>query len=240
MQDGLFFRIVRRINMLLVLVIALGLLAGGAFIGWQKYKEGDFSFTPYDGIYKPPHLTADKMKPHYNVALAPYEAPIDPAHPAINGIFVLNRTMFGPYSYAETGEVANIMEIDDKTGEGHWLFKGADRNITFRGGVRKGDLPDGAATDDRPLIGLVLWVVEKDANKDGSYGFEDPISAYVWRFGETKPTKLFEADDGLSTGQMNGKLYAVVYVKGGKHISATYSIPDFKLVSEKVLPDPLK
>lgn len=237
MQDGLFFRIVRRINLLLVLLLSLVLIVAAGLVGWRSYERGEWASLVPDRLESQPSPPKPTVK--YEVALAPYEAPAKDNRPTANGIFVLNRVSSLGDMDLGAPDVANIMEVDVEN-HGFWLFKGANRTITMRDGVRKGELPDGAPTDSRPVIALVLWVVEKDANKDGEYGAGDPISVYVWRIGEEKVTKLLDAEEGLSTGQISGTKYGVVYQKSGKNIAATYSIPDFKLISERVLPDPMK
>jgi hypothetical protein len=234
MQDGLFFRVLRRFNILIGTVLGLALIAGCGYVGWNIVKLGH----PWPIEYASVPLQADTVKAvSYDVSLTSAETPREPSLSSYY-LFALNRTAppaQGEYYHAL--EVANLMDIDEKTGEGFWLFKGKNRNIVMRDPVRQGDLAEGAVVDSRPFMGLVMLVVEQDTNKDGQLTASDGTSVYYWKQGTTQAVKLLGAEQSVGGGQMNGKRYSVLYKKGGKTISVLYSLPDFRLISEKTLPD---
>jgi hypothetical protein len=235
MQDGLFFRVLRRFNMVLCTLIALVLLAGAGIVGWSAVKEGRLGLFSFKS--EPvPAVTKSSVK--YEVALAPYGSKVTDTTTAGYDIFVLNRTAWPEGAEFYPGpDVVNVMDIDPETGSGQWAFKGTARTIIMRDPVRKGDASGGSATGPHSVVALVMWVHDGDIGKDGFFTDKDGISVYVWRLGKTPAVKLLRAEDGISTGQSSATRYNIVYKKGKQTISAVYSVPDFKLVSENVLPE---
>lgn len=237
MQDGLFFRVLRRFNIVMCTLLALLLLGGLGLAGWKFATEGSLGFYPVlmPSIQMPKELV---QKVEYNVSLANFDSPgLDQA---VNryGLFVLNRSQ-GPEYYG-AGEAVNVMQIDDDTADGHWAFKGVNRIITMRDAIRKG-LPDAsAAVDARPVTGLMMWVQDYDVAKDGARTPKAGVSFYHWALGKTDAVKLLTVQEGLASGQIGSDRYSIVYRKDGKIISAMYALPDFKLITEKTLSDPSK
>jgi hypothetical protein len=234
-QDGLFFRVLRRFNLIIATLLGLALLAGAGFVGWNVVKTG--RPYPQPRLYGPT-IPGLPDKAVYDVQLAPAETPKEATTTFRYSLYAMVRgASFEPGEFYRGPETVNLMDIDSKTGEGHWLFKGTNRNITMRDGVREGDLPENATSDSRPLVGLVLWVDENVTDKDKAPTLNRNVSVYYWKNGTAEPVKLLTAEDGVSTGQIDGKRYGIVYKKGGKSISVIYSVPDFKIVAEKTLPD---
>ncbi len=237
MQDGLFFRVLRRFNILMGTVLALLLLGALGLAGWKIATEGSLGFYPtlMPSIETPKNLT---QKVEYNVALGGYDSPGLDQTANRYALFVLNRSE-GP-SYYGMSEAVNVMLIDDDTAEGHWAFKGVNRAIILRDAIRKGPLEATATIDARPVIGLLMWVQEYDVAKNGARVTKPGVTFYRWTISKAEAVKLLTVQEGLASGQIDANRYSIVYRKDGKIISAMYSLPDFKLITEKVLPDPAK
>ena len=246
-QDGLFFRVLRRFNMILLTIIGLSIVIGGGFAAWKycEHKHGvrDF-YPPYPGIYGSsvavaPPAKADK----FEVDADNYGSPDTVYGPYGGSLFVLNRLMPPPAGAPEEylgyapREAVNLMVVDAKTGEGHWLFAGANRVIISRDAVYEGAPVANAmpGKDTRPVIGMVMAVFEGDT------GAAKPAKStpvfYIWRKGDTQAAKLFAVDEVLSMGQIGADRYMIVYKTGKETKSAIYSVPEFKLLAEKVLPE---
>jgi hypothetical protein len=82
----------------------------------------------------------------------------------------------------------------------------------------------------------VIHTIDADTNKDGALTNKDQQSLYLYRPGVGLAVKLLDADLVLSTAQADDAHYLVVYERGRDAIAATYSLPDFKLVSQKRIP----
>jgi len=236
-QDGLFFRIVRRLFLLFGTLISLAILALGGYAGWNFYKTG--YLLPTEPIPPLALPTTELTSPTYHIHLAPFEShtstpDISAPESTDNRLYVLNRESLMPgVDYPVESEVTNLMLIDLKTGGGKWLFKGTNRNIFARHCVRQGKLDSNAAVDKRPIVGLVLMVDEKNINA----GADEVTSVYYWRLDRPDAVKLLEGVKGIAHGQLETG-YNIVYKKGSKTISVMYSIPDFKVISQTTLPEP--
>jgi hypothetical protein len=129
--------------------------------------------------------------------------------------------------------VVNILVIDKETNANYWLFKGVNRIIVAQEPVLTGkwahDNPD--VDEPAPFHSLVFRVIDGDAGKDGGVGGVVRQSLYVSRFDGNEPEKILTADQIWYTDQ-NGKDYFVSYRNGGVGYFATYSVPDFKLVTQ--------
>lgn len=235
MQDGLFFRVLRRFN---TLVLSLVILGAVALCGYDIWKHG-FNWPhifsqPYEEFGGP--VSMPNAGTTY--AVLPDYSPVNLEFPKNTGFYVLSRTsppLVGPSGVAvgyTAPETVNLMAIG-ANGEGHWLFKGTKQSIIARDMVREGPAPlvQGYPTvDTRPVIAAVMWVCE-DAKSVAK-----PV-AYLWKKGATEAVKLFEMDEGVGLGQMAEDRYQIVYKKGKETRAAVYSVPDFKLISDKALPE---
>jgi hypothetical protein len=235
-QDGLFFRVLRRFNIVMATLIGLSLIA---FVGWH--------------LYKTPHLRREVLgqpvaSPVSQFAWQKTGMSVDPEN---YGTLVLSRNT--PFPVAGTPDafenyvpkqVLNVMVLDEKTGAGHWLFADNKQTIPMRDALYEGapvahTTPyEGApvahttpSTDTRPVLGMVMVVVPEAQAKAAK---TQVIYAWTKRLGDAK--KLVEMDEIVSIGQPEENRYVVIYRKGKALKSATYSVPDFKLLSEIDLP----
>jgi hypothetical protein len=138
----------------------------------------------------------------------------------------------------------NMLAVNSGDASSHWLFKGYDRAILSDDLIYPGRTTAEQSADRyAPLefrsaaTALVMTVVDADTNGDGDLSEKDRQSFYVYRPGTGDPVKLFTADLIKSAHQTGPSSYLVIYEKGRSAFAATYSIPDFKLVAEKPLPD---
>ena len=143
----------------------------------------------------------------------------------------------------------NLLAVDTRTSASHWLFHGYDRMILTEDAVYELAPADtnrssptiisanGTGRGAQLAIALVLQTVDADTNKDGKLSAKDEHSLYVYRAGASEVVKIIAADDFLSTQQIGLDKYLVVYENGKTATAASYSLPDFKLLSEKPLPN---
>jgi hypothetical protein len=252
-QDGLFFRVLRRFNMILVTVIGLVIIAGAGVAAWNYFVH----ILPMQEQFRSGFITEPKAA----VPAAPTDIVVSDDYATPNAdynpggyIQVLRRvpgsaqvirsfSSTDPYGVAAPSypgvEDVNIMVVDPKSGKGHWLFEGTKRNIVMREAIYEGanKVKTVSQTDTRPLIGLVFWVVETDTDKDGALTASDAITLCLWLKGETRVTKLMQVDYLLSTSQITADRWLVTYRKGKELHTALYSVPEFQLVADNVLPD---
>lgn len=248
MQDGLFFRVLRRFNTLVLTLAILGAIALGGIAIWKNHIKWSnlFSSASEEMVGQAAPLsaaTAYTMMPdsiYGQTGVYEYQRG--------NGFYILARgvppTTLAPavsisgYGYG-LQEIANVMVVDNNA-EGHWLFKGTKRSILTRDAIHQGAQQSATymgAPDPRPVIGIVMLVIEGDANKDGVFNEKDPLQVTVWKKGATEAVKLLDIGEAVSLGLTDAEHYQVVYKKGKQTRAAAYSVPDFKLISDKVLPD---
>lgn len=249
MQDGLFFRILRRVNLVMFTLVWVGLIALAGFAVWKhglpkKVLETDVGYTAPIG---PATVT-------YSLLPAMYGTPFG-MQPTTPSIYVYSRSntyrdapyfRFGP----DGDQIINLLVLDDK-GDGHWLFPDNKQEITQRDAVHKGALaapvPQGSA-DTRPVIGLVMQVVEGQPKATpavqpgpdglpGAYAVKLPTAVYMWKLGAAKAVKLLSVDDVVNSEQVGADRYDIVYKKGKETRAAVYSLPDFEKLSDKALPE---
>lgn len=243
-HEGWFFWFLRRFNTLMMTVF--GLLVLGV-IGYQLCNNPIIRHNLF-GTPVPPFAIPGMpaVTPGFRVQAEAYATPGAVYGPQVKFLYVLVHSkapaanVSSIYPVFHAGDATNVMIVDEKTGEGHWLFTGTDRGIVARDAIYQGapvvNAPVGV--DPRPVIGLVMWVAQSDTNKDGQLTQDDAVTLYSWHQGETSAVKMLSADDVLTGGQEGADRYMVVYRQGKTLKSAFYSVPDFKLLSEKVLPEP--
>lgn len=145
----------------------------------------------------------------------------------------------------------NLLAVDADGSTSHWLFYGYGRLILTENAVLE-SLPPAAnrmsptaipapgyssepAQDAQSVVALVIETVDADTDKDGKITPKDKHSLYVYRAGAVEPVKLLTADDFLSVQQIGSDKYLVICENGKAASAATFSLPDFKLLSEKPL-----
>lgn len=137
--------------------------------------------------------------------------------------------------YASAVDGVNLLALNDVTGAGHWLFHGYKRAILSEEGVnRENAVPVPGYVPN--VIALVIQTIDADTNSDGELTEKDRQSLYFYRPGMQFAEKFLDADYIVSRGQTDTNGFLVVYERGKSAIAATYSIPDFKLRSEKQVP----
>jgi len=129
----------------------------------------------------------------------------------------------------------NLLALSGSLGDGHWLFHGYGRAVLSEVGmVREGAVPVPGVVSD--ATALVIQTIDADTNNDGELTEKDRQSLYVYRPGMQFAEKFLDADYIISREQTSTGSFLVVYERGKSAIAATYSVPDFKLKSEKTIP----
>jgi hypothetical protein len=239
-QDGLFFRVLRRFNMILVTIIALAVIGA---VGWHVWKNPGFR---HELTGRPAFVLPAPAAQGEALVVEPenYGTSDTVYGPHQNTVMVLYR--YPPFAAPGKAEeypnyapkqAVNIMVLDAKNGDGHWLFPDNKQVIVMRDALYEGPAesyttPD---TDKRPVLGMVLMVAPADTNKNGMLDVGDAATLYAWTKGAAAAKALVAIDEMISVGQYDDH-YIVVYKKGKDLKSATYSVPEFKLLADKVLP----
>lgn len=236
MQDGLFFRVLRRFNILWVAIAGLIIIVGGGYHVWKNVYIRHELFGTH---FVPPKAIADKVG-GYALDPANYGSSDTTYGPWDGAAFTLSRINPLPDSAKPEAfenyiprEVVNLMMFDPATGESFWLFPTNKQTIGARDAVYEGAAKEPAApgADKRPILGMVMTVTDAETNKSGM------VSVYRWLKGSKSAVKLFTADTLLSFGQSGADRYVILYQKGKETHSAVYSLPDFKQLSDKRMPD---
>lgn len=241
-QDGLFFRILRRCNMVLLTIVLLTalLLMGRSFVLTPTLQ---FVMTKLHLASAPAANTKMLVASYDNQADWYPTENLYPPIPRNKVLYVLRKTTAtgkrGGHAGTPTYEDVNVMIIDEKTGEGRWLFPGRNQVIVARDAIYEGDQPQGAVvgTDPRPITAMVLQVAEDDTNNDGKLTGADEVTLYVWRKDKPELLKLLTSDWGVGSGLAAPDRYMINYAKDKKERVAAYSVPEFKLLYDKALPD---
>ena len=164
-------------------------------------------------------------------------------------LYALQRYKGAPSSYGLADETVgssssdrftdsvNLLAVNIITGASHWLFEGYRRAVVDQQSIYSGGPAPVAPAPLAKPIALVIRTVDKDTNNDGRFDFHDRQSLYYYRSGDERAAKFFEAEYILSTRQVEGGNFFVVYEEGQSAIAATFRVPDFKLLSQHKLPD---
>ncbi len=218
--EGGFFRFLWRLNAILAFAVAVAVLWFIALMSRDR--------LPLPNLLQPaakaaPHESA----PSYTYALEPNLLVGGPeAYPV--KLYRLVRwdepqrsTARTPYATAET---VNILVVDKQTGENHWLFRGFDRTILSQDPLMSSVAVNETWDTERgsPIRCLILRVADT--------GWQQ--SLYVYRYDAGEPLKILTADQIWMADQIERDKYLVSYKTGASAFFATYSIPDFKLLSQ--------
>ena len=235
--DGLFFRVLRRFNILWFAILGVVVIAVTAY---QVYSNPIFR-EYLVAVVKPVKATVlPAAKPGISVMPETYGSYDTEYAPWGGKVFVAVRNYPLPepitpeamqgYKPAET---VNVLVIDAKGGDSVWLFPTnkqviVSRDSLFEGAAKGFSKPQ---TDPRPVIGMVMLVAPDGTAKT------EPSAVYVWTKESGKTVKLFVADKVLSFDQSGADRYLILYEKGTETHVATYALPEFKLISDKRVPD---
>jgi hypothetical protein len=129
----------------------------------------------------------------------------------------------------------NLLSVETNTGASHWLLPGYERSIASTDAIYGTAPLNGAIDRTTPAVASIIMVYDADSNKDGQYTAADQPTLYMYRAGDAMATKLLTTD-AIVTAHQVGSTYLVIYEKGKSAFAATYSIPEFKLLSQKPLP----
>jgi len=235
MDQNWFFRAIWRLNAVL---LALGGILIVGFAGWNMLFAPRWQPTPA-GHFAPVPTDAEKDSTY---RLEPTGVDL-----AKENIFSLRKWDGSPRSYGLAMQMTlsrsyvssldgvNLLALDDTTGAGHWLFHGYNRAVVSEEGVTvtKFVPVPGAVAES---IALVVQTIDSDTNKDGELTDKDRQSLYVYQPGMQFAEKLLDADYIISRTQTSADSFLVVYERGKSAVAVTYTVPDFKLKSEKPLP----
>jgi len=238
-DENRFFRFVWRFNAILLAAVVFVVLVS---LGW-----GLFSLLSISRVYSPEPVghfapVPKAAEQHYTFRLANSQLQTSLANekvltlqrwPADQNEYDLSIGS-GPSSSRMAQDV-NLLAVDRQDANSHWLFHGYDRLIVSQDPVNATQPPDSKGTP--PVIALVIQSVDADTNKDGELTYKDRQSLYFYDQGTSEAVKFLTADDIIVTEQIEGGKYLVVYENGKVATAATYSIPDFKLLTQKPLPN---
>jgi len=217
--EGGFFRFLWRVNAILAFAVAV---AGLWFIAWMSRDQ-----LPWHHLFQKPTQTETQHTAPYTYALEPNILVGGPeAYPfklyrLVRWDESVRRTARTPYSTAAT---VNILVVDKQTGANHWLFRGFDRTIVSQDPLMSSVAINETWETERghPIRVLMLRVADT--------GWQQ--SLYVWRYDTGEPQKILTADQIWMASQIESDKYLVSYKSGPLAYFATYSIPDFKLLSQ--------
>lgn len=229
-----FFKVLWRLNAVLAF---LALLAAIVFLTLFSKERIDRPLLAY---VVPPPVVSVKPKPSYTYVLEP-------------DLVVGGRTgseEFDVYRLVRWGKIAgkpvtpeaaatvNILVSNKAKNTNTWLFKGNTRVILGQEALLEGSwyYREPEIDEDIPVHLVVLKVVEADSNADGLYNAEDRQTLYASRFEGGEPEKFLEADQ-IWLDYQKGKTFFVAYRDKGRAFFATYSLPDFKLITQSEIQD---
>jgi hypothetical protein len=146
----------------------------------------------------------------------------------------------GSYERPSTLEVNLLVVRGD--GSSQWLFRGNNRAILSQNeicAIKEFQQVSvmGVEPTCKTTSALVIDVSGIRVDEKGEYEMTTPESLYVYRPGGREPEKFATADVIRTSRQLGINRYVVVSETGGKATTAIYSIPDFKLISQKPLPN---
>jgi hypothetical protein len=229
-----FFRFLWRLNAVLAFA---ALLVGIAFMTLFSKER---IHQPLLNYFIPPPVQTVKVLPTYSYVLEPDLIVGGSTDTDDFELFRLVRwgKIKGKPVTPEAAATVNILVSDKKKNSKTWLFKGFNRAIIGQEAMLTGRwyYREPEIDEDMPVHLIVLKVVDADTNGDGALNGDDRQALYVCRFEGGEPEKILEADQIWQDNQ-KGKTFFVSYRETGKAYFATYSLPDFKLVSQDEIPD---
>jgi len=153
-------------------------------------------------------------------------------------VFVLKRWKGSPDgdgASSSGAEDVNLLVVDDDNATSHWLFRGTERTILSRDEVHASDVANFNVFS--PVVALVVTVLDADTNKDGRIDGQDRESLYFYRVGSASAVEFFTADHVLAAQQIGTDRYLVIFENGNKAAVQTFSLVDFRPLSQNPLPD---
>lgn len=229
-----FFRFLWRVNAVLAFVALLVGIVFMTLFSKERIRQ------PLLNYFIPPPVQMVKPQPTYTYVLEPdlvVGASTDTDEFELYRLVRWGKIDGKPVT-PEAAATVNILIADKKKDTRTWLFKGNSRVILGQEALLTGRwyYREPEIDEDIPVHLIVLKVVEADTNGDGVFSADDRQSLYVARFEGGPPDKILTADQIWQDNQ-RGKTFFVSYRDQGKAWFATYSLPDFKLISQNEIPD---
>jgi hypothetical protein len=224
-----FFRFLWRLNAVLAFLALLALIVFFALFSKERIKQ------PLLNYIIPPPVQTVKVLPTYSYVLEPDLMVGGSTDSQSFDVYRLVRwgKIKGRPVTPEAAAAVNLLINDKKTNTNRWLFKGFGQVIVGQEPLLTGRwyYHEPEIDEDVPVHLLVLRTVETDSNGDGAFTADDRQTLYVARFEGGEPEKVLSADQIWFTNQ-KGKEFLVAYRDKGAAYFATYSLPEFKLVSQ--------
>lgn len=225
-----FFRFLWRLNAVLAFVALLAAIVFLTLFSKERIKQPLLNY-----FIPPPLAQIVKPVPTYSYVLEP-DLVIGGTTAAEDfDLYRLVRwgKINGKPVTPEAAATVNMLVKDKKTNSNKWLFKGFNRVIIGQEPLLTGRwyYHEPVIDEDVPVHLLVVRVVEADTNGDGAFTADDRQTMYVCRFEGGEPEKVLSADQIWFTNQ-TGKEFLVAYRDKGAAYFATYSLPEFKLLSQ--------
>jgi len=229
-----FFKVLWRVNAVLAF---LALMAAIVFLTLFSKERVD---RPLLNYVIPPPVAVAKLKPTYTYVLEPDLVVGGRTSNEEFDVYRLVRwgkTKGKPVT-PEASATVNILISNKEKNTNSWLFKGSTRVILGQEALLEGTwyYRESEIDEDVPVHLVVLKVVDADTNNDGLYNADDRQTLYACRFEGGEPEKFLEADQ-IWLDFQKGKTFFVAYRDKGHAYFATYSLPDFKQVSQSEIPD---
>lgn len=230
-DENRFFRWVWRFNgvVLALAVIALIVIIAAAMVASFQFRRDWMADTHLKQVPK-----AEQAKYTYRLAEA------DLAALRHHKLFLLHRSKgteeqsFSSYR-SDYGDEVNLMLVDGN-GTGQWVFRGNERLISARNTILE-TAPNDGSEKEQNAIGFAITVIDADTNGDGKLTAKDRQTLYGYLLGGEGAVKLMTADEFLGASQFGTDRYVVVYAEKDTARSAVFSLPGFKLISDKPLPN---
>lgn len=233
-EDNGFFRWLGRINAVLFLLAAIGVIlaVGGLYLQsldvWEQppaapvAQKGDDTYEFGIGI------GASVLNPYdWNIAV------LDGTD---EGVLVLQRrgSASGSVSRYGLNRNVNLLLVDLKTMQSRWLFAGVKHDIgrivTVHESVTAREEKQTAVT------ALLLSVASADSNGDGKISAADDHALYAYRIGGGAPLKVIDAKSVAGVQQLDSDRVMVEYFDGKANRIALLSAKDFKPLAQSALP----
>jgi hypothetical protein len=226
--ENRFFRYLWRFNAILAAIIGL---AGIGYIGLMSswYIK---PILPIPGLAQsdnqPRTLSVSSPKYHLSQELS---AVSESGIPTM--FFSLTQVLPRGSSWVSVAPIVNILQMDGKTNKSRWLFPDFSRVIVSKETLFSWpDKPSHSDLESPKPIGLLLTVQDTDTNHDGSLGPGDRLSLYVYLFGTDVPKKVLTVDRVVALDASRAGNLFMMFRNGEKTFAATYSMPDFRLLSQ--------
>lgn len=233
-DDNRFFRWLGRINSVLFLLAAIGVIlsVGALYLQpqfvWEQppagpvAQKGDDTYEFGGGLDTP--------------VPGPYAWNITLLDRTDQGVMVLQLRggSSGSVSRYELNRNVNLLLVDLKTTRSRWLFQGLKHDIGRIVSVHESV----TAREEKPtpVTALLMPVASTDNNGDGKVSAADAHALYAYRVGGGAPVKVIDAKSVAGVEQLDSDRLMVEYFDGTTNRIALLSAKDFKPLAQSALP----